>query len=84
MTTGHYDIEPETVVRSPGILRIYWVDPDTGSRSHLWNMAAGRLFLLGEAITAYEAAHPELAEPTPGGPAPDDNDQAIPLPRRQQ
>jgi hypothetical protein len=80
---GHYEIEPETVTRVKGILRIYWVEPgkNAPARHHLWNMAAPRLDLLGQAITAYMAEHPEAADN--GGPAPDD-DQSIPLPRRQQ
>lgn len=60
---GHYEIEPESATRAKGVLRIYWVEPGpTGGRSHLWNMADGRLYLLGEAIAAYRAEHPEAPD----------------------
>jgi hypothetical protein len=76
MTAGHYDVEPETVVRAAGILRILWVD-ERGQRFHLWNMAAPRLALLGEAITGYMTEHPEAAEQPEDQPGA--GDQPIPL-----
>jgi hypothetical protein len=64
MSSGHYEIEPETATRAKGVLRIIWVEP-TGNgprRTHVWNMGAPRLALLGQAITDYMRQHPEQAE----------------------
>jgi hypothetical protein len=74
---GHYEIEPETATRAKGVVRVYWVEPGpTGGKSHLWNMADRRLYLLGEAITAYRADHPEVSDDD----APASNGgQAVPL-----
>jgi hypothetical protein len=82
MTGGHYEFEPETVVRVPGILRIYWVEPgETPRRTHFTNMAAPRLVLLAQAVTAYMAAHPDAAREI--SPDPDPDNQTVPMPRRQ-
>lgn len=82
MPGGHYEFEPETIVRVPGILRIYWVEPgEHPRRVHFTNMGAARMALLGQAINAYMAAHPDAArEPALSD---DTDNQPVPMPRRQ-